>query len=320
MVKKGILIIIATGIISLSFIISTIPIQFISHQLSTYDTINEELNFPYSPSSPSSIETLELNVDVGNVEIVYVSPPVNYHAKIDVSIEMSGQNIPGKSYLDYFNIVWQDSSSQANFTFELLSESWFDRSIWSTKNVNIVVNIRKDIVFDIIATVNEGDIRVTVPWASSFKNLLVKVTNGDIFYDFKYCTIEGNIIGIINTGNLTLETYNVQYTLNNILNLSTQYGDIDIEITQEIEMGANITGSVALPAGDLKLIYKDDNSNIGALFKFLGTGLFFPATEGFKEELIDNDYLCRSIDYPAKHNYDLFFNCGGGYWIDLESI
>jgi len=290
MAKKGILIIIATGIISLSFIISTIPIVFISDKLSTYDTINEKLNFLYSPSLPSSIEKLYVNIDVGQLEINYVSPPVDYNVKIDVYIEMIGQNIPGKSYLDYFNYpVYQIIDSFAYFTFELISNDWFDPSMWFTKNVIIVVSIRKDIELDIIAKVNDGNVEITVPYKVSTKNLLINVMDGDIFYNFNYCRLEGNITGIVSmgnifynvnhstvngiingvvqTGNMEVWIYNAKYSQNNSWDFTVDSGNFDIYINQYEDLGAIITGLAKINDGEAFVFYDDNGANIGANFE-----------------------------------------------------
>ena len=289
MAKKGIIIIIVTGIISLSFIISTIPIVFISDKLSTYDKINEELNFPYSPSLSSSIEKLYLNIDVGQVEISYVSPPVDYHVKIGVNIEMSGQNIPGKSYLDYFKYPdCQIIDSVAYFTFELTSDDWFDPSI-CTKNVIIVVSIRKDIDLDILAKVNNGNVKLTAPYKVSTNNLLINVTNGNIFYNFNYCRLEGNTTGIVSngnifynvnhstvngiingfvqTGNMEVWIYNAKYSQNNSWDFTVDSGNFDIYINQYEDLGAIITGLAKINDGEAFVFYDDNGANIGANFE-----------------------------------------------------
>jgi len=47
---------------------------------------------------------LNLNVDVGDIEIRYINPPVDYYAMVEVHIEMSGNNFAGKSYPDFFEV------------------------------------------------------------------------------------------------------------------------------------------------------------------------------------------------------------------------
>ena len=75
-----------------------IPIPIISISLSTYGSIDESFSCQYESSAPSSIETLNLNADVGNIEVIYTPPPVDYLVKVDVNIELSGSILAGRSY------------------------------------------------------------------------------------------------------------------------------------------------------------------------------------------------------------------------------
>ena len=89
-------------VISTFIFINIVPAAFISIRFSSYDVINESFSYEYVPDTPSSIEKLYLNVDVGNIEIRYVSIPVEYYVKIVLNIEMGGANVRGKLYSDYF--------------------------------------------------------------------------------------------------------------------------------------------------------------------------------------------------------------------------
>jgi hypothetical protein len=248
-----------------------IPIIFFIEHLSTYDAINESLTYEYAPSSLSPTETLILNANVGHIEINYITPPVNYHVKINVNIEMSGSKLASKNYSDYFRIGWQNTSSFPNFNVELLSDDWLEPSMEFMNDISIVVSIRKDIVFDIITTVNKGDVEITVPYGVSINNLLVNVSKGDIFYNFNYCTLEGNITGIVNTGNIfynlihctiegnlngivkigeiELDTFNTKYTQNNSWVFTVDSGNFKIDINQYEDLGAIITGLVKINDG-----------------------------------------------------------------------
>ena len=64
----------------------------------------------------------------------------------------------------YFKILWNTSASTANFTFELISEDWYNPALWITQEVSIVVTLRKDIVFDLSMRSNDGNLILTVPY------------------------------------------------------------------------------------------------------------------------------------------------------------
>jgi hypothetical protein len=60
----------------------------------------------------------------------------------------------------------------------------------------------------------------------------------------------------------------VEYTQNSNWMLNSTVGDMDVEINQSKEMGANITGTAMTTNGKLDLFYKDNTANIGGLFAF----------------------------------------------------
>ena len=130
-------------------LIIIIPIRLISTQLSSYSTIKESRCFIYKPSSPLSLEKLYINAEEGNVEIRYINPPTDYDILIDVYIELISKKLASISYENYLNISWSNSSSQADFRIEIISDDWFNPLLWLSKEINIVITLRKDIVFNI---------------------------------------------------------------------------------------------------------------------------------------------------------------------------
>ncbi|MFX1571451.1 MAG: hypothetical protein ACFFB0_01780 [Promethearchaeota archaeon] len=288
MVKKSIIVIIPIIIIGFSLIIVA-PITILSTNILSYEMINESLIFKYYPKSPTSTEKLNLNVDVGDIKIYYISPPVDYYMKIEVNIDIVGHNLEGDSYTDYFNFLWQNTSSAVNFTLELISDRWFDSSNLIIKNVSIDVLIRKDRIFDITSNIDEGGVVITVPWGISVNNVITNITNGNIIYNFTDCNIEGNITGIINigniiynfnhctvrgyvtgivkTGNVEFTTRNVNYTQNCVWTFEVENGDYDLYIDQYKVFGANITGIVKINNGDVFVKYEDNDPKIGAILE-----------------------------------------------------
>lgn len=307
-----------TSIIIFGFsLIMTIPIAFLTIVFSPYGIIDESYSFIYQPSSPSSVEKLFITADVGNVEIRYIDPADDYYALIDVDFMMSGAKLAGKSYEDYFDIQCNKSSSPANFTIQIISDDWFNPSLWLTKDVNIVVKLRKDVIFDISATIKKGNLNITVPWGVSVNNIHANVIDGHTFYDFNQCVISGDISANITEGNFNLRSYNMEITQNCNWLLNCTGGSMNIEIYQYKEMGANITGTAMIMNGGLDLFYKDTTSDIGAYFFFpLPIVSLILPQEGFNLSFQGVKTWYISSDFPTKNNYNLSFYLIG--WADLE--
>ena len=323
MVKNNIFGVILLVIIGLSFII-IIPIPIFLIKLSSYSILNRSYSYRYEPSTPSPIEKLYINADEANIEIRYIDPEVDYYSMIEVNLMMSGVNLARKSYADYFKVQWDNSSSPANFTIEIISDDWYNPSLWAKKELNIFVNLRKDIIFDIFTTITNGNLNMIIPYGVSLNKLETDIINGNVFYDFNQCALNGNISTNIDRGDFKLKLNDLYYTQNVNWYLNNNYGDITLEIYQSKEMGFNISGEAILDNGILNLTYIDDNSNVGALFNLPLSDWFITGAtrniEGFTPTLLNpSGYILRSNDYPAKSNYNFLFNITGHDIISVES-
>jgi hypothetical protein len=328
MVNKGV--ILFASIIMISFgLIIVFPISILTIHLTQagYDSIDKPLIYSYYSSNSSEIQALNLDIEVGDIEIKYIEPSVDYLVKVEVNIVMSGSNLAGKSYENFFDITpkLENIDSTINFTLEITSDDWFDPSLWPNKNVSTVVYIRKDVVLDIFLLLDDGDFKITVPYGVSIGNLRSKLSKGNILYEFQYCIIEGNITGITYEGDLELKSYNVTYTQNSNWMLNCTGGYMGILISQYKEMGANITGTAIITNSELGLFYKDNTTNIGALFTFPLYSRDPPAyfLEGFKPIFQGVGLSYVSSDFPTINNYNLSINltetCFGCLSIELYS-
>jgi len=307
MAKKSIISIISLLIIGFGLII-TVPISVLSVRLSSYNIINKHLFYEYTPDTPSSFEILNLNINIGDIEIKYIDPPVDYFVRIDVNIEMAGPGLAGKSYSNYFNIIEGDlTSSPIDFSmrfFSNITESEADSLI---KDVSIMVTLRKDIIFDISANVFDGNVELEVPFYVYINNMNVNITNGDIFFDLSNCIVEGNITGVTNNGKIVLKSYNAEYTQNSEWTLSANQNYI--EITQYKPIGANVTGTIRNTVNvGTHLIYNDYNSEVGAkftLYDYLYGGIHNGTYENFVyylEPAGENRWTFRSDDFFTANN------------------
>ena len=248
MANKSIIAIFVVILVGISLIVS-IPVLTFSSAFSNYGTIDELLTFEYAPDNSSSIEKLNLNVDMGDVEIKYVTTPVDYYVKIQVSIGISGRSIAGKKYSDYFSVVWDITSPSPTFTMLCTSDTCFDPSLLLTQNVDIIITLNANILFDINTTINKkGNVHLIVPYAVTTNNVDIYTNEGDILYDFQYCTLEGNITGIANEGNIELKGYAI--TINNV-DGTTNVGIILFDF-QYCTLEGNITGIAN--DGDIELM------------------------------------------------------------------
>ncbi|MFX1567034.1 MAG: hypothetical protein ACFFCV_01555 [Promethearchaeota archaeon] len=309
MAKKGAIIFTIILISSFGFII-TVPIGVLSVNLSSYGIINYSYSYPYTPDNRSAVEKLNLNVEIGDIEIKYIDPPVDYFMRIEVNVEMAGSGLAGKSYSNYFNISEGDkTSSPYDFSMRLFSNVTQSEVDSLLRDVSITVTLRKGVIFDISTAVMDGNVDLIVPFNVHISNLNVNITNGDIFFDLTNCIVEGNITGVTKNGKLVLKSYNVEYTQNSMWILSSIKNKI--YITQHKLMGANVTGSI-ITAIDIPTIlnYNDNSPEIGAkftLYNYKYATVLLNRTmynfEFYPEPVGINRYSIKSDDFPANNNY-----------------
>lgn len=341
MAKKSIIAIFVLILVAISLIIS-IPALTLSNIFSNYGTIDELLHFEYAPDNSSPIEKLNINTDIGDIEIKYVTTPVDYYVKIQVDIGMVGQSIAGKEYTDFFSVDWDDTSPSPTFIMMCKSNTCFDLSQLLKQDVDIFITLNANILFDINITVNEkGNVQHIVQFGVTTNNVDIYTNKGNVLYDFRYSTLEGNITGTANNGDIELIAYNPEYTRNITWTCNSIARDIRINIShinQYKTMNATINGSlIGNYFGDIYVYYYDNTANIGAkvtlndTVQALQTGSYRSDWEGFEVEVLKNStgdsygYELTSTDFPAITNYNLLLrgltlgNYEGKYEVYLYS-
>jgi hypothetical protein len=318
MTRKEIIAITIMIVFGFSVIIS-IPVILISVGFSPYNTVEYHPDPWEEKFNSSGIVDLNLKVDVADVLIYYTYGPVDYHAKVNLNIDMISQNFPGKEYSDYFNIGLETTNTSLTFTMTLLSENEFDDVIWREQDINVIVTLNAAILFNINTTINkQGDLSLQVLGGININDVDLYTKSGNILVDFYYCTIGGNITGIVGVGTIDLSVINVQYTHKCVWNLTNYaegiitFGKIFIDITQYTAIKANITGTVKTRQGDITLHYTDSTPTVGANFTFYGA-----STDGSLNGFEEGSHFAPdpwpsltyhySHDYPAIGNYDLSF-------------
>jgi hypothetical protein len=309
----------------------SIPTSILLTEYSHSSRIDKNFAYIYSSTSAPTNYELNLNADIGEVEIKYTSQPVDYLIKLDVIIEMGGSNLDGKSHLDFFNIIWQNASSRINFTLELKAGINQDQVLPLIENIFLTLTLRADVICDISINMKiQGDVKITVPWESTVGEIFTNITKGNIQYDLSNCIIGGNITGNIQeAGDIELITYEVEYIQNSTWFLHTYNGEIALKIYQDTDMKANVSGVISHNFGNIYFVYIDENINNGAYFT-----LHYDPSDGGLTQAIDkvtgfdfdhdseqNIFYLESGDYPAQNNHNLlFFNTNGRYMVlDLQS-
>jgi len=160
-------------------------VGFIAYGFATTGSIEKSFNFTYEPISPDPIEDLTFNVDIGTILFKYNTSPTIYYAEIDVDLEIEGWYMEGKSYVDFFNpsTEWWDSAT-ATFNLVTLPDVWFDPSDWfKSYNVNIVVTLRTDVVYDLTALTSVGSIEMLVSDGVILNGTSLTSSTGSIKFD-----------------------------------------------------------------------------------------------------------------------------------------
>lgn len=323
---KRVIFLIVLSVFFIFSLIFTTPIFLLSNTFSDYGKIEKSISFYYTPSNFSSLERLNINVDSGIVRIMYVDTSVSYNVKINANIELEGSDLVGRSYFEFFNFTWLNSSDTVYFSCYHLSNSWFESSKVISKNLSIIVSIRKDIIIDLNATINEGSIDLTkIPFGVTVNNINLNIKDvGELFYNFYSCSVNGNITGLVNEGNINLELYNILYSQNSTLSFTIGTGELNLNIIQHMDLKANVSGIVAISDGDTSLRYDDNSDKIGAIFNIPNTGDLNPEilcfgiyggcpVVGF--DVDDVNYIFTSDDLLAricKFYYNLTFELGEG--------
>jgi len=233
---------------------------------SDLDIIKENLSFNYTPETSYTRIQLNIYADVGNIEIEYNTESTDEYIHTDIGIELAGLDLKDKTYSHFFNFSWIEVNSSVDFYLTLKSHTLEEFSNLLMKKINIFFSLKADIIFDINAITNQGDIKFQAEYGIHVGNININVSKGNILYDLSYCIIEGNLSGVVSTGDIEFKTFNEKYTQNTNWNLTVETGDINLYIYQFNSPEANISGTVKVNEGDVFFLYEDNSADIGARF------------------------------------------------------
>ncbi|MBY8991719.1 MAG: hypothetical protein KGD58_13305 [Candidatus Lokiarchaeota archaeon] len=151
----------------------------------------------------------------------------------------------------------------------------------STGSVYVQAENNSILFGDLDLRVSTGSINLFAKGVNFSYGFKAVTSTGSLNLNLTNCIIGEDIKGKASTGGITLKSYNVQYDKNCVWDIETNTGSIDIEISQFIEMGADITGTIETSTGSIDLVYIDNQASVGA--SFLGswsTGSYTRSSSG----------------------------------------
>ena len=229
---------------------------FIITGFATSGSTRDSFNFYYEPSSPASIEELLISVDVGGVEIQYNTSNTPYYAQVEVSIAVSGLFMAGKTYLDFFSPYttwWDNTSIPTSFNMDVKPDIWFDPSHWfKSYNIDIVVTLRTDVVYNIQAYTATGSLRMNVPESVILDDTLLQTTTGEVLLNSSNTLFQGETGVISTTGKASVIGKETNYTHG--LSSVTTTGSLILDL-ENCAMGDDLLGTVTTGS----ITYNTDN-------------------------------------------------------------
>jgi len=290
----------------------------------TWSEFPYENTYYYKPETPSSIERININCDIGSIHIKYNKTPTDYYAQIDLDIQIKGILVEGKSFQDFFYpIIWQNESTQViSFVLDAKASTWLTFSISQRVKVNLI--LRTDVTYDLNTRTSTGSIALNAAKDTTFLGNVEMSTNtgsvalyanqinfthslraftstGSLLLNFSKCSIGKHLVGTVSTGSIDFNSYNMKYSDDYIWGLETSTGSIDVNIIQYTEISVNVTGTILTSTGSIDVYYKDNSANIGAKFTGststgsidynpIGVGGFIETGGSTSKTITSNDY------------------------------
>jgi hypothetical protein len=260
-------------------------IGFFITGVATSGSIEKGATFNYNPSVPSSVESLQIQTDIGKINFKYNSSNTAHYAVVDVDIQIFGLFMQGKDYTAFFipDTEWWPLENE--FYLKILPDVWFDPSYWfKSYDITIDVTLRTDIVYDITAIASVGSIEMITADGVELNDINMQASTGSIDFvskentkflgDVNLATTTGSlkIVTLENstfesgcdlstvTGSLDLSSDITNF--NHGINLETVTGSMDISLTS-CRLGDNLIGTVTTGSIELSMnntLYTTDST------------------------------------------------------------
>ena len=207
----------------------------------TWGDFNYENSYSYKPSSPSSIEQININSDIGSVRIRYNETPTDYYAKLDLDIYIAGILVKGSSFSDFFNpIVWENESTPiTTFILDAKATTWFIFGVF--RQIQINLTLRTDVVYDLNILTSTGNINAEISENTILNNTILSTSTGNVYLNaLNNITFQGNVGLTTSTGNILFYAKQGNFTHN--LKSFSSTGNMHLNFST-CSIGGDLTGT-----------------------------------------------------------------------------
>lgn len=307
-------------------LIITVPIIIISYALLPYNIIYYSKEY-HSYQDPTTVDLLNIDIDIGNVKVNFIPSVADFSVNIDIEFELKGIILEGASFSDFFEIKWHDVGNILNFSMHIRDRINLETLISQTSIKNINISLQASLSCDINVSVQNGDVTLETVNGITLGSISANLIRGNIQFRILYCYINGNITAKIQNGNLQLELCNCEYLKNLSWLLSTEKGNVIVNLEHKNNIVSNITGTFSTHIGNYRISYIDHTTEVGALLILevnqndtaIHQQLFEIIGFDFNQTSVSgNDvYHVFSDDFPTKSNYHLNFTMPVGVYEDI---
>ena len=201
--------------------------------------------FFYINASPSSTESIKIDVDVSDLTINYVTSPFAPIIEIQMTYHAAGGFVKDKVMSDLYNIGWDNLSAIKTFYMHVKP---FGGWVF-IHDIDIEVSLRTDIIYNIDIDISTGDTTMNLPDDITIGDLSLVGSTGSVFVNAgSNITFQESIFAQYSTGHITIHADNASFLTDIYTETST--GNIELNFTNSVISGDIVahlsTGNFAL--------------------------------------------------------------------------
>ncbi|MCK5561319.1 MAG: zinc ribbon domain-containing protein [Thermoplasmata archaeon] len=263
--------------------------------LMTYEKANEHIYYSYSPATPPSSLTVELEMESGGIQVEFTSDPNEPVVYLDYHKRWEGTVVREPRF--------KTSSSKVSFHSGEIMEG-------GDMNCELKVVLRNDVTYNLDVETTNGALRlfsdmpgnsfgsIKLDSSNSGASLFItdatisgkittKIENDDTSLHFTNCTLRdieataksggssiffnncsvGNIKSTSNLGGVSIFSEDLNIDLDSTWTLDATKGDIKLDLNQQTPLGASVTVNAETDGwGDIEVKYKSNATQTRAKF------------------------------------------------------
>ncbi len=208
-----------------------------------------EYNHSENFYSSSPIEEINIESDIGAINIQYNTTPTDYYAKIELDIVIRGGFVSGKSFSNFFEpVIWQNESTPIA-RFELNAKSTTVFFLGLSRKINIYVTLRSDVMYNIDAFTSTGSIELNASSNKIINNTQLRTSTGSILFT---SAINTSFLGTLDlrTSTGSISAYAVMTNFSYGLTTYSDTGSLTLSLTScninDDLVGTISTGSMTI--------------------------------------------------------------------------